>query len=211
MKNLIWTILLVCFALDIVRKNFLEPNQPKKEVKESSTLNINDNTAAPVNSYSLLENENEKENGKEISIESSIKTIEENENNSDSLDKVRVNIKYCTVSYSNQFQEMKNELTKAGNFSLIEVLGEEFPLNPIKKLLSKIFSYLQFFIMAIMIGGQWIKPYLTFIPDSVFKFIEEKRMIIGLVNFFVMSKISSTLGSSNAFEVYANSEMVNEY
>jgi hypothetical protein len=195
MKNLIWSILILSFFIDIIRRNFLDKNNGKINKTQEEI----DNKVSDIN---ITNKENP-----EIELEN--KKIQSNSSESLSdVEKITIKVEYCTITYSNQFQELKNELTKAGNFSAIEVVGEEFPINPLKKFLSKVFGYMQFMIMVLMIGGQWIRPYLSFIPDSVFKFIEEKRMIIGLVNFFLMSKISNTLGSSNAFDVYVNNEIV---
>jgi hypothetical protein len=199
MKNLIWSILILSFFIDIFRRNYLDKNIPKNQNSNKSQAETN-NHNIDLNISAKEQEEIEKENNNSPVI---------NPESSNDFDKIKIRIKYCTISFSSQFQDLKNELTKAGNFSKIEVEGEEYPIHPIKKILSKIFGYMQFMIMVLMIGGQWIRPYLSFIPDRVFKFIEEKRMIIGLVNFFLMSKISSTLGSSNEFDVYVNNEIVN--
>jgi hypothetical protein len=62
--------------------------------------------------------------------------------------------------------------------------------------------------MALCIGGNYIRPYLAFIPQGVFTFIEQKKMYIIMINFFVIGQLSSFLTKTGAFEVSVNGNLV---
>jgi hypothetical protein len=63
-------------------------------------------------------------------------------------------------------------------------------------------------VMAISLGGNYIKPYLTFIPQEVFNFLEQKKMYVLMINFFVIGQVSSYLTKTGAFEVNVNGTLV---
>lgn len=56
-------------------------------------------------------------------------------------------------------------------------------------------------LIAISVGGQTVRQYLTFIPQQIFTFIDEKKYIVIAFNFFVVSQLSTYLKSTGAFEV----------
>lgn len=63
-------------------------------------------------------------------------------------------------------------------------------------------------LMAVSVGGQTVRQFFTFIPQSVFTFIDEKRMMIIGFNFIVVNQLNSYLKSTGAFEITANNEYV---
>jgi selT/selW/selH-like putative selenoprotein len=63
-------------------------------------------------------------------------------------------------------------------------------------------------LMILIVGGDNVKPYLTFIPDRVFQFINEKKWMLGIASFFLGSQLSSSLGSTGAFEVTCNGSLI---
>lgn len=63
-------------------------------------------------------------------------------------------------------------------------------------------------LIAISVGGQTIRRFFSFIPESVFKFIDEKKMYIIAFNFFGVNQINSFLKGTGAFEVTVNNESV---
>jgi selT/selW/selH-like putative selenoprotein len=63
-------------------------------------------------------------------------------------------------------------------------------------------------LIVLIVGGENVKPYLTFIPDNVFTFIKEKKWMLGIFSFFVGGQLSSAVGSTGAFEVYCNDALI---
>jgi hypothetical protein len=63
-------------------------------------------------------------------------------------------------------------------------------------------------ITAMTVGGNYLKQYLTFVPPQVFTFLEEKKMYVLLINFFVMGQLSTFLSKTDAFEVMINHQPV---
>ena len=64
------------------------------------------------------------------------------------------------------------------------------------------------FIFAVSLGGATVRSYLTFIPDSIFNFIEQKKWMILIFNFFIVGQISSFLNTTGAFEITANGSRI---
>ena len=63
-------------------------------------------------------------------------------------------------------------------------------------------------LIVLIVGGEHVKPYLTFIPDSVFTFVKEKKWMLGIFSFFVGNQLSSSVGSTGAFEIYCNEALI---
>ncbi len=206
MRNIIWTIFFVSFILDVLKIKFIEKdseiniNEPQTE--EYSKKNINPHNV--VNSDSLQNEELNLELDPEVD-----RKQDRNENqdyNSEKSEKVILNVKYCTTSYAKQFEQFKKDLI--GNYTNIEVLGQEYPINPTRKMLGKFFWYFQMGMMIIIIGGQGIRGYLTFIPARVFEFLDKNKFIVGLFNFLGIGWIMNQLNSTFAFEVIAQGEII---
>jgi hypothetical protein len=64
------------------------------------------------------------------------------------------------------------------------------------------------FLLAISVGGNYVRPYLTFVPQQVFTFLDDKKWMVLIFNFFIVGKISSALNSTGAFEVSINGKHV---
>ena len=63
-------------------------------------------------------------------------------------------------------------------------------------------------LIVLVVGGDHVKPYLTFIPERVFRFINEKKWMLGIFSFFIGGQISSSIGSTGAFEVFCNESLI---
>lgn len=64
------------------------------------------------------------------------------------------------------------------------------------------------FLISIIVGGDNIKPYLSFIPDRFFTFVSEKKWMLGIFSFFVGNQLSTAVGSTGAFEIYCNDSQI---
>jgi len=116
-----------------------------------------------------LKNENLDQTNQE-----NIKKTFETKRNDDDPDKIIITIQYCgTSGYAKQYEDLKKEIL--GNSTNIEVFGQEFPVPPVKKLLSRVVTGLQFGLIIISVGGETVRNYLPFIPPAVFRFLDEKN------------------------------------
>ena len=64
------------------------------------------------------------------------------------------------------------------------------------------------FLITVIVGGDNLKPYLTFLPDRFFTFVNEKKWMLGIFSFFVGNQLSSAVGSTGAFEIYCNESLI---
>jgi hypothetical protein len=69
---------------------------------------------------------------------------------------------------------------------------------------SQLLFFFQMFILAVSVGGNYVRQYLTFIPQRLFTLLDEKKWMVLIFNFFVVGRISSALNSNGAFEVSVN-------
>jgi hypothetical protein len=95
-----------------------------------------------------------------------------------------------------------------GNYSNIEVYGEEYPIHFIRKLLSKLVWVLQMLIVALALGGENVRRYFNFIPRQIFDYMDQKKWIIGLLAFLGGNMLQGVLTSSGAFEIFAQNKLV---
>ena len=194
MRNIFWSLLAITFCLDIFRRNIFEKNS-QSNIEEKEKVNTPEEIKFTPPVITKIEEE-------------STDLIKKSETQipDEDLEKVTIDIKYCANSHAKQFEEVKKELM--GSYTNINVTGSEFPINSIKKILSKGLFFLQMAMMVILVGGQTVRSYLTFIPDRVFTLIEEKKFWVGIMNFFVFNQISNFLNTSGAFEITMNGETV---
>jgi len=193
----LWILLLFCFVFDIFRVALVgDSKKSENQIENTNSTNTEMDLQPGLNI--TFDN----------SLNNDLSRFEiEDENMSE--EKIKIKIKFCTTSMSKHFDDVKKELT--GYYSNIEVEGSEYPIDPIKKMLSKLVFFIQIGIIILMVGSNYIKPYLSFIPEFLFKFLDEKRFIIGLANYFIAGQITSYLNKTNAFEVYLNGSMVDYY
>ena len=70
-----------------------------------------------------------------------------------------------------------------GNFTEFKVEGEEYPINPTKKWLSKYIFISQMSISKLLFGISKFKNSLKFIPFVFFKTIEKSKFVFVIGNF----------------------------
>lgn len=196
MRNIIWLLLLVSFFLDILKRTFFEKDSPNslvekvQPIEDKISFNQQNITSTKISGY---ENENE-----------ILKKIQKDDE-SESIEKIIIDVIYCPTSHTKQFEEFKKDLISYKN---IEVSGTEYPVNPLKKLLSRGLYFFQMGMMVILVGGSTVRGYLTFIPDRVFNLLEQKKFMVGIFNFFIVGQLTNYLNSTGAFEVSMNGETV---
>ena len=81
------------------------------------------------------------------------------------------------------------------------VIGEEYPLSPLRAGLSKAVGLAQMGLMGVGIGGSFI-PAINNHP--LYRQFQDKRMIIMLGGYFGLNMLQNALTSTGAFEVSLN-------
>ncbi len=186
-------ILIILFSIDILKvKYFPDPVvKPQVDQEKASTGTVDETIKNLTDDDLKLEEENEK-SIKEQSI-------------SDETDKLMIVISHCSShsgSASNIQKDLLSHLTNA------DINLETYPLDESKAFLSKLLTYAQYgFFLFLMILTS-LRNSLTFIPPKVFDFIENKKFMIGMVAYFVISQLQSSVSRTGAFEVKVNNELI---
>lgn len=126
-----------------------------------------------------------------------------NKNNNKMTEFENEEIKKLVIKHCSQYQVYSDTLKKdfMGNYTNIEYEATEYPVTSGKQLLGRICYFLQFLMGILIMTLKNYKNYLTFIPDSVFEFIESKKIMIGMFGYFIFNLISNRLTQTGAFEV----------
>lgn len=119
--------------------------------------------------------------------------------------KVSLMIQYCN-SNSDFLNNFKKELMS--NIADAEVEAGLYPPDQNNQLYSRILTYLQLVLIVFVVGGSFLKSYITFIPASVFDFIESKKIYLGIASYFGVNFLQSKLNNTGAFEVYFGGELL---
>jgi len=98
------------------------------------------------------------------------------------------------------------------NYSNVNVVGEEYPVNIVRKLLKYAVSIFQMAMMFLLIGGQNARNFFSaYVPAHYLDLIEQKKWIVGIATFFVGNQLQNMITSSGAFEVFVNGNLVRNY
>lgn len=81
------------------------------------------------------------------------------------------------------------------------VIGEEYPLPPVRSMLSKGVGLLQTGLMLVGIGGGFV-PAINNHP--LYQQFQQNRMLVMLGGYFGLNMLQNALSSSGAFEVSLN-------
>ena len=132
-------------------------------------------------------------------------------NNNDNLKNsnlIYLTIQFCqSWSYKSYFMEI--EQIMKNNFKNVIVNGEEYPLSPIRKLLSYSVMGIQILIFSIMIMGNSIKPFLnSVISDSYIDWIIENKLLSLIISFFAGNILQSNISNTGAFEIFYNGNQI---
>jgi selT/selW/selH-like putative selenoprotein len=118
-----------------------------------------------------------------------------------------VNIQYCvSCSYKGLFQQIQQHIQT--NYPTMIVEGSEYPVSPQKALLSKIFTYAQYALLAVAMFGDQIFAALKFTPPPIYHKLKEKKMMVFFFVFFMGNSLRDMLTSTGAFEVSLDGETV---
>ena len=101
---------------------------------------------------------------------------------------------------------MKNYFSN--NFLNVEVTGEQYPLSPMRKMLSNMVMAIQIAIVAIIVAPDFIKSKVTFIPSEIIDLVSQNKVIAGIGAFFGGNIISGLITNSGALEIFYNDKLI---
>ena len=205
-QRIIWTLFFTAFILDIFRirsekatKREIHPNinKQKEQKTEVGDLRI------PTEEKKLPEkNEDDfEENEEEIKVVNNYKKKKKNK-------MINLRIEFCqSWSHRGYFSQVKQHLES--NYTNINVQPSDYPLSTQRKILSYIVTFIQIGGALLAFAGKNIKPYIgSAIPDKVFDWIEENKMMFGMGCFLLGSMINNNISNTGAFEIYCNEKLV---
>lgn len=188
-------ILSTLFAIDFLKISFF-PDEVVKKINESTDVKSDDISSLSPEELKLDDEkiENNNEIGK---INKNNKSLR-NENN------VELHFLVCK-SFTSNVEEIKKNLL--GKFSNIDIFIKFDEPEYYKTMISNLLFGLKILFIAISLGGEAIKPYvITFIPENIFNFILEKKMMFSMISWFGFSYISTYITNTNTFSLYADSQ-----
>ncbi len=97
------------------------------------------------------------------------------------------------------------------NYANVEVVGEEYPVSILRKLLKYALSALQMAIMFLLVGGQNARNFFSFVPAQYLDLIEQKKWVVGIATFFLVPQLQNVITSTGAFEVFVNETLVDYF
>ena len=101
---------------------------------------------------------------------------------------------------------MKNYFSN--NFSNVEVTGEQYPLSPMRKMLSNIIMAIQIAVVGIIVAPDFVKSKVTFIPAEIVDLISQNKVIAGVGAFFGGNIINGIISNSGALEIFYNDKLI---
>jgi len=193
MISLIWKLFAACFIYDIFIRY--------REISKSKITQNQNN----INTYNNINNQPKEENIKDIDL-----TLDDDEEDDKLLPNKKkikkptkkILIKYDKKSYQKFYEQFQKDLM--GNFTEFKVEGEEYPINPTKKWLSKYTFISQMGISMLLFGISQFKSSLKFIPSVIIETIEKSKWMFVIGNFLFHQWLNNFLGTTGAFEVYYN-------
>ena len=124
------------------------------------------------------------------------------------MDKIIINIQMCSSwSYRNYFRNFKESFEK--NFKNVVVNGYDYPLSGIRFYIYIISLILFGLIVLNVIFSNFLKPVLKILfNEDHIKLINENKLQIILISYFVLSLILNNINNTGAFEIFYNNQLI---
>jgi len=96
---------------------------------------------------------------------------------------------------------------------MLEIAGGNHPTPPSKALMAQIAHIVQFSLIGVAVGGDYILTNIFNYPTQgpfppVYQAIREKKMFVGMGAWFLGNSIAQSLSSTGAFEVAFNGHLI---
>ena len=208
-KRIIWILFFAAFVLDYFRSRTEKENKsiPKniKENKPKKEIDINDMSIKPKAKMNSKLNEEELKDIDEKSNNNLEKNYKTEKNNNKIID---LRIEFCqSWSHGGYFNQVKEHLEN--NYSNISVTPSDYPLSNTRKILYYLVTFFQFGTIIIVLGGNYVKPYLIgIISEKYISLIEGNKLIIGMGAFLIGNILNNNITNAGAFEIYCNEKLI---
>jgi selT/selW/selH-like putative selenoprotein len=118
-----------------------------------------------------------------------------------------LSVQYCTSwSYRQNYEQLAQYLSRKYPTLIFE--GSEYPVDPIKALLSKVVGLIQYGLYAILFAGQFIFNKLGMPPPAFYYRLTQNKVLSFFIIMLVGSNIQSLLTKTGAFEIYLNNSLI---
>ncbi len=67
---------------------------------------------------------------------------------------------------------------------------------------------MQLVIIAMVLGGDTVRQYFTFVPRTWFAYVDQKKWIFAILTFMIGNMIQSMCSATGAFEVFVDDKLV---
>lgn len=215
-KKIIILSILVLFIADIIYKNAYEKKQSKPKInsEEINPKPVNFNKTSDdkptekdkikYNKRTPLNNDNEEEVFKDTKKEN-------DEDDSDEFEgKLNNNFKTVRIYYDNKsYQTYHNKIVLylKGNYTSIDIVSEEYPLDGFKFFFTKFIQFGQIFLFMALFSLKMFKKNITFISEKYIDMLNDYSFILTPVIFAVNQILLIKFGRSHAFEVYIDNRL----
>ena len=175
-------------------------SQPAQESLEQENKNSNPTKQKIKKTYTKKENNDDDDyDDDDDHDEKKIKKVKDN---------IDLRIQFCqSWSHKGYFNQVKQYLES--RYSNINVYPDNYPLSPIRKILSYTLTTVQISSIAIIFAGSLLKNALNgIIPNVVFDWIEANKMMVGMAAFFGGNILGGVITNTGAFEIYCNEKLI---
>lgn len=118
-----------------------------------------------------------------------------------------LNVRYCTsCSYKKHFDDLSKHLAVVYPSLMIE--GGEYPIEPSKLLLSKLITYLQYALWALIFAGETIFQKLGITPPAIYYKLTKNKVIAAFGVMMIFNNLSASMTNTGAFEVSLNNRLI---
>lgn len=221
MNNIIVGIIIGLFITDLLYKNLYERKQKSnihieninkaendfKTTQKQITKTETHISLEPIN-QNAQEDDLEQEKIKPLTRR--VKTLdEEDEFEGDLPEELPIdNIKivYCKYSHEKYYETLSSYITT--NYTSVKVIGEPYPIPRDKEVTVNILMASQVISILLILGFDYIKPLLPFIPEKVFAFIGTSRILFAISCYLFHTYFINKIRANGAFEVYGNNKII---
>ena len=208
-KRIIWTLFFAAFVLDYYRSRVEKENKTlPKNIKEERTKKEIDINKKPIKPKEKMDTNMNDEELKYIDEKSNnnIEQIYKTETNKNKL--IDLRIEFCqSWSHRGYFNQVKEYLENY--FSNISVTPSDYPLSKTRRILYYLVTFFQFCLIIIVLGENYVKPYLVvIIPENYINLIGENKVIVGMGAFLVGNILNNNITNAGAFEIYCNEKLI---
>ena len=200
-KRIIWALFFSAFILDYFRSKTTSSEsksilENNQEKEEKKQININD-----------ISNKKKEKTKEKYNNEENIDEFETNQHKRKNKN-IDLRIEFCqSWSHRGYFNQVKEYLEK--NYSNISVIPSDYPLSQTRQILYYLVTFFQFSIIIAAFSGSYIKPYLIgLVPENYLDWIEGNKMVVGMGGFLIGNMLNNNITNSGAFEIYCNERLI---